>query len=113
MLLLQQLLKPAFRRRDTKSGYRASPRKDADAIQKEITLAKTVAPELSNRYQVTAKGTNTNTSVIGTTVAYPAVRNVQIDTGSFITEQNVKTILLPFFSLPLPAFLLLWEASAL
>ena len=29
---------------------------DADAIQKEITLAKAVAPELSGRYQITAKG---------------------------------------------------------
>jgi len=29
---------------------------DTDAIQKEIALAKAVAPELSGRYQVTAKG---------------------------------------------------------
>lgn len=65
---------------------------DADAIQKEIALAKAVAPELSSRYQITAKGKNTNTSVIGTTAAYPAVRNIQIDTGSFISEQNVKSI---------------------
>jgi len=65
---------------------------DADAIQKEITLAKAVAPELSGRYQVTAKGKNTNTSVIGTTAVYPAVRNVQIDTGSFISDQNIRSM---------------------
>ncbi|TSC53656.1 MAG: hypothetical protein LiPW39_146 [Parcubacteria group bacterium LiPW_39] len=65
---------------------------DADAIQNEITLAKAVAPELSGRYQVTAKGKNTNTSVLGTTAAYPAVRNVQIDTGSFISEQNIRSL---------------------
>jgi len=65
---------------------------DADAIQKEITLAKAVAPELSGRYQVTAKGKNTNTSVLGTTAAYPAVRNVQIDIGSFISDQNVRSM---------------------
>ncbi len=65
---------------------------DADAIQNEITLAKAVAPELSSRYQVTAKGKNTNTSIIGTTADYPAVRNAQIDTGSFISEQNVRSM---------------------
>jgi putative ABC transport system permease protein len=65
---------------------------DADAIQNEITLAKAVAPELSGRYQITAKGTNTNTSVVGTTAAYPSVRNVEIAEGSFISEQNVKSM---------------------
>jgi len=65
---------------------------DADAIQKEITLAKAVAPELSGRYQVTAKGKNTNTSVLGTTAAYPAVRNIEIAEGSFISDQNVRSM---------------------
>jgi len=65
---------------------------DADAIQNEITLAKAVAPELSGRYQVTAKGTNTNTSIVGTTAAYPTVRNVEIADGSFISDQNVRSL---------------------
>jgi putative ABC transport system permease protein len=65
---------------------------DADAIQQEITLIKALAPELSGRYQITAKGTNTNTSVVGTTAAYPAVRNVEIAEGSFISEQNVRSL---------------------
>ncbi|MDD5146600.1 MAG: ABC transporter permease [Candidatus Pacebacteria bacterium] len=65
---------------------------DADAIQKEITLAKAVAPEISRRYQVTAKGKNTNTQVIGTVAVYPQVRNVQIDSGSFISDQNVRSL---------------------
>lgn len=65
---------------------------DANAIQKEITLAKAVAPEISRRYQVTAKGKNTNTEVIGTVSAYYDVRNVQIDLGSFITNQNVESL---------------------
>ena len=65
---------------------------DVDVIQKEITLIKALAPELSGRYQITAKGTNTNTSVIGTTAAYPAVRNVEIAEGSFISEQNVRSL---------------------
>ena len=58
----------------------------------EITLAKAVAPELSSRYQVTAKGTNTNTSIVGVTPAYAEVRSVEIETGSFISEQNVKSL---------------------
>ncbi len=65
---------------------------DADAIQKEITLAKAVAPEISRRYQIVAKGKNTNTQVVGTVAAYPEVRNIQIDVGSFISEQNVRSL---------------------
>ncbi|MFA6364840.1 MAG: ABC transporter permease [Candidatus Paceibacterota bacterium] len=65
---------------------------DADAIIKEITLAKAVAPEISRRYQITARGTNTNTQVVGTIAAYPSVRNIEIDTGSFITDQNSKSL---------------------
>ncbi len=65
---------------------------DADAIEKEITLAKAVAPEISRRYQVTAKGKNTNTQVVGTVASYPQVRNVEIDSGSFISEQNVRSL---------------------
>ncbi len=65
---------------------------DADAIQKEITLAKAVAPDISRRYQITAGGKNTNTQVIGTVATYAQVRNVEIDTGSFISEQNVQSL---------------------
>lgn len=65
---------------------------DADAIRDEITLAQAVAPEISRRYQITAKGKNTNTQVIGTVAAYPEVRNIQVDTGVFISEQNVRSL---------------------
>jgi putative ABC transport system permease protein len=65
---------------------------DADAIQNEVTLVKAVAPDVSRRYQVTAKGKNTNTQVIGTVSAYIDVRNIQIDIGSFITEQNTRSL---------------------
>jgi putative ABC transport system permease protein len=49
-----------------------------------------VAPELDGRYQVTAKGQNTNTQIVGTTAAYPDVRNIQIDDGVFLTDQNIR-----------------------
>jgi putative ABC transport system permease protein len=63
---------------------------DADAIEAEIEFVKAVAPEVSSRYQVTAKGTNTNTSVYGTVYSYADVKNVEMNIGSFISEQDVK-----------------------
>lgn len=65
---------------------------DADAIEKEINFIEAVAPEISGRYQVTAKGTNTNTSVIGTVSSYIQVKNLEIDTGTFISDQDVTNL---------------------
>ncbi len=65
---------------------------DAIAIKENISGIKAVAPELSGRYQVVAKGTNTNTTVDGVTADYPIVKNIEIDLGSFITEQNNKNL---------------------
>jgi putative ABC transport system permease protein len=59
---------------------------DADAIASQVTNVNAVASEVSVREQITAKGTNTNTSVIGVTSAYASIRNVAIDQGSFITD---------------------------
>ncbi len=64
---------------------------DSDAIQKNVSSVKAVAPEISKRYQVTAKGTNTNTSIIGTVPAYESVRSVEVESGSFISDQNIKS----------------------
>lgn len=64
---------------------------DVDTISK-LSSVNAVAPELSGRYQVTSKGKNTNTQVIGTTPSYTEVRNVQIDMGSFITDQNIRSL---------------------
>ena len=65
---------------------------DATALQANISEIQAVAPEISRRYQVTAKGTNTNTTVLGTTSDYPAIRNVEIDQGTFITDQHNKSL---------------------
>jgi len=61
---------------------------DAEAIKNEISGVVEVAPQYSTRTQITAKGTNTNTSVNGVTAAYSTVRNVAVDNGVFITEEN-------------------------
>ena len=62
---------------------------DAEAIAKEVSFVQAVAPELSQRYQIVAKGKNTNTQVVGTTASYLSVKNIEMDQGSFISEQNV------------------------
>jgi len=65
---------------------------DAEAIAEGVTLAKAVAPEVSSRYQITAKGTNTNTSVTGVTTPYAGVKNIEISEGEFISDQNTKSL---------------------
>ncbi len=65
---------------------------DADAIAKNTLFVRAVAPELSGRYQIVAKGTNTNTQVVGTTPSYTSIRNVEIEQGSFISEQNINSL---------------------
>ncbi len=83
---------PGFQISGGRGSARTLTQGDADAVTKEITTAKAVAPEISGRYQVTARGTNTNTSVVGVTPAYPEVRNVEIDEGTFVTDQNLKSL---------------------
>lgn len=63
---------------------------DADAIKKEISSIQDVAPEISGRYQVTSKGKNTNTSVVGVTSSYASVRNVEVEEGSFVPNSLAK-----------------------
>ena len=64
---------------------------DADAIKAGVTGLSAVAPDVSRRYQITAKGNNTNTEVVGTVADYLTARNIAIDTGSFFTDQEQKT----------------------
>lgn len=61
---------------------------DSDAIASQVSLAKAVAPDITKRYQVTAKGTNTNTSVVGTVPSYAEVRNDAVSVGSYITDSE-------------------------
>ena len=54
---------------------------DANAVSGLDGVA-AISPQVSGRYQVVSRGTNTNTSVLGVTASYLQVRNVQIDQGS-------------------------------
>jgi len=65
---------------------------DADAIQSQVSSISAISPSLSKRYQVTASGNNTNTTVTGTVSAYAQVRNEQMASGSFISDQNVSSL---------------------
>ena len=82
---------PGFQVSTGRGSARTLTQADADAIAVEITQIKAVAPEVSGRYQITSKGKNTNTSVIGVTPTYPDVRNVIIADGSVITEQHLRS----------------------
>lgn len=64
---------------------------DATAISSVANIAQ-VSPEDSGRYQVTAKGTNTNTTVTGVAAAYADVHNIQVNDGSFISDTDNKTL---------------------
>ncbi|HSR89526.1 MAG TPA: ABC transporter permease [Candidatus Udaeobacter sp.] len=75
-----------------RGAARTLTQEDADAVAKEISTAKAVAPEISGRYQVTAKGKNTNTSVVGVSPTYPSVRNLEVDQGSFVSDQNLLSL---------------------
>lgn len=61
---------------------------DADAIVASVPFVMGVAPEISERYQVTAKGANTNTSVVGITASYFSIKNIELAEGSGISEYN-------------------------
>jgi putative ABC transport system permease protein len=65
---------------------------DATAISTQVTNVAAVDPEISGRDQVTAKGTNTNTSVLGVTSAYTTIRNLQIADGTFISDENNQSL---------------------
>ena len=64
---------------------------DATAIRTEIENVLAVAPEDSRRAQVTAKGTNTNTQIVGTVPDYATARSITMDSGTFVTDQAVKS----------------------
>ncbi len=60
---------------------------DVEAIA-SLDLVAAVSPIVQGRYQITAKGTNTNTSVYGIKAEYATVKNLEVADGNFITEQN-------------------------
>lgn len=85
-------MEPGSQVRSSRGSAQTLTQGDAEAIQEQVSFVEAVAPEISSRYQITAKGTNTNTSVIGVTASYSQVRNVAIKLGSFISDQHVRSL---------------------
>ncbi|MDE2041237.1 MAG: ABC transporter permease [Patescibacteria group bacterium] len=63
---------------------------DVSAIQSQVANIQAISPEIAGRYQVTAKGTNTNTTVTGVEPAYAQVHNVTVNDGTFISDADVQ-----------------------
>ena len=65
---------------------------DVNAISSGVTSAKYVAATVSSQKQVVAAGTNTNTSIIGTTPSYVDIKNIVLDSGTFFTDDQVTQL---------------------
>jgi putative ABC transport system permease protein len=67
---------------------------DAEAIgsSTKVTTVKNVSPEYSGRGQVIAGRNNTNTQIVGVNPIYAEVRKIVVSSGSFITEQHLKSM---------------------
>ena len=62
---------------------------DAQKIFDSIVSVRAVAPEVSTREQVIARGANENISITGVTPEYASVRNVQMQEGEFFSQQHI------------------------
>lgn len=69
-----------------RGGAKTLTNDDASAIAAQVSDVLAVDSQVSGRYQITAKGTNTNTSVTGVTAAYLQIRNLEVAEGSFISD---------------------------
>jgi len=76
-----------------RGGAQTLTPQDATAISTQVANIADISPEVSSRYQVTAKSTNTNTTVTGVTSAYTSVHNIQVSDGNFITDTDGKNLL--------------------
>ncbi|HWR45399.1 ABC transporter permease [Sporomusa sp.] len=65
--------------------------KDAQAMAREVSGIGAVAPSVGKQYQLVAGNMNWTTSVQGTTPEYMEVRNLNVQSGSFITNEDVDT----------------------
>ena len=65
---------------------------DSDAIASQVSNIQAVVDEATGNYQVAAQGNNTRVTVDGVSEQYPAVRNVAIGQGSFVTDQESQSL---------------------
>lgn len=65
--------------------------KDAEAIARDVDGIGAVAPSVSKQYQMVAGNMNWTTGVQGTTPEFLEVRNLSVQAGSFITDEDLET----------------------
>ncbi|HCB93117.1 MAG TPA: multidrug ABC transporter substrate-binding protein [Selenomonas sp.] len=63
---------------------------DAEAIGKKIKNIDYVSPTVSSSYQIVYGNQNWNSSVRGVTPEYMAIQSLTVQTGSFITENDLN-----------------------
>jgi len=80
---------PGSQVRESRGSANTLTMSDVEAIKEGVTSAKYVAPAVSTQKQIIAAGTNTNTSVIGTTPSYIDIKNITIDSGVFFSDEQV------------------------
>jgi len=82
---------PGFSASQGRGSASTLKQSDADAVRETIAQVKAVATSVTNRYQITAKGTNTNTTVNGVSPSYAEIRNVSVEEGLFFSDsQNLS-----------------------
>ena len=64
---------------------------DAEAIKKKIKNIDYVSPTVNSSYQVVNGNQNWNTSVYGVTPEYLHIRSLNVQSGSFITNNDLKS----------------------
>lgn len=74
-----------------RGGAKSLTMTDVKSIS-EVPSVTAVAGEVSGRYQITGKGTNTNTTVNGVSSTYSNIRNIEIDQGSFIDDTQDQSL---------------------
>jgi ABC-type antimicrobial peptide transport system, permease component len=65
--------------------------KDAQAIGREVGGVNFVAPSVARSFQLVAGNQNWTTTVTGTTPEYLAVRNQEVQNGSFFTSRDLDS----------------------
>ncbi len=65
--------------------------KDAEAIARDVSGIGAVAPSVSKQYQMVAGNMNWTTGVQGTTPDFLEVRNLSVQAGSFITNDDLES----------------------
>ena len=63
---------------------------DADAIKSQVPTVTGVAPQINSRLLISSRSQNTNSSVIGTTPEFVAIRSFMLQEGTFFSNIDLQ-----------------------